>query len=941
MRASRKSQRTLTRWPFVEQLELRALLSTFHVVNVDDSGAGSLRQAILDANANPGADLIDFNIPGDGVHTIEPLTPLPVIWEQLTIDGATQPGFDDNGARLIQLSGAKLSNPANGRGVNFDGVGAGVVRGLAINGFGFGIIVHNSLNVRIEGNYIGVDPNGTSLSPLRLDPSNVVTYGILISGASDNTTVGGSTPDSRNVVSGNNTGISIRSNNSVLGNAVVGNYLGRDKNGTDLVGLAGDGIEVYSSRNRIGAPGAGNLIPGVFIAFGSGNTVQGNSLAGALTLSFGASDNLIGGGAAGARNVMGGRVETINGAHHNKVQGNYIGVDATGSFRTWGSVNIYNGAHDNIIGTDGDGVADETEGNVIGFGVLISGGWDHAADVKDNVVAGNLIGTDATGMVALGPINNSDFAFGVWTWDDTSRTRIGTNGDGVSDDAERNVISGGWSTGVNINGNSDVIAGNYIGVDKTGSSALPNIVGAGVGGRDNRFEGNVVSGNSVRGVAISGIRNQITGNYVGTDATGTATLGNRVGVFLDGGVDVVVGGTSAGARNVISGNMLQGIDALFAGPGTVIQANYIGTDKNGTQPLGNGTDGIRLLRQSSDRTVGMGSDNNPAAANIIAFNGRNGVAVMDLQTFDGPEIDNGPPPTNASQRNSIRGNSIYANGGLGIDLAQTTTDNIGHYFPQFGVTPNDPLDVDAGPNALQNFPELTAASSAATTHVQGDLHSTPNSTFTLDFYANSTVDPSGYGEGERWLGSATVTTDAFGNAPFDVVIAAASSAGEYITSTATDAVGNTSEFSQAVLSVLEVQTVTIDIQPESLNVDSNGTLTVVVFGSVDFDATQVNVSSVRFAGAGVWQSTLTDVNSDGRLDLQLKFRRQDTILDQIYADLLVDDHDADGILDSTHQTAQVAVTGGTLSGVDFSGSDSINLFLSGRSLRNFLTELFR
>jgi hypothetical protein len=100
------------------------------------------------------------------------------------------------------------------------------------------------------------------------------------------------------------------------------------------------------------------------------------------------------------------------------------------------------------------------------------------------------------------------------------------------------------------------------------------------------------------------------------------------------------------------------------------------------------------------------------------------------------------------------------------------------------------------------------------------------------------------------------------------------------------------------------------------------------------------VASVRFAHAGAWQSSLVDANEDGRLDLQLKFSRQDTILDQIYADLLTDDHDADGILDSTHQIAQVDVTGQTLDDVLFTGSDSINLFLSGRSLRSLLDDLF-
>jgi hypothetical protein len=120
----------------------------------------------------------------------------------------------------------------------------------------------------------------------------------------------------------------------------------------------------------------------------------------------------------------------------------------------------------------------------------------------------------------------------------------------------------------------------------------------------------------------------------------------------------------------------------------------------------------------------------------------------------------------------------------------------------------------------------------------------------------------------------------------------------------------------------------------------SGLLSVLIFGATDFDAAQVNAASVRLAGAAATQWTLVDANQDGKLDLQLKFRRQDTILDQIYASLLIDDHDADGVLDSTRQTAEVTVTDQTLDDVLFSGSDSINLFLSGRSLRNLLANLF-
>jgi hypothetical protein len=170
------------------------------------------------------------------------------------------------------------------------------------------------------------------------------------------------------------------------------------------------------------------------------------------------------------------------------------------------------------------------------------------------------------------------------------------------------------------------------------------------------------------------------------------------------------------------------------------------------------------------------------AGNLIAYNLGEGVAVIG----DG------------ATGNTIRGNSIHSNGRLGIDLGFD------------GVTPNDdgnptavppiPPDLDAGPNELQNTPVLTSAIFGSTTRVAGQLRSTPNSTFRIDFYANTAADPSGFGEGERWLGTITVKTsdDEFGTAGFSTEVADAV-VGEFITATATNAAGSTSEFSSALV----------------------------------------------------------------------------------------------------------------------------------------------
>jgi hypothetical protein len=141
----------------------------------------------------------------------------------------------------------------------------------------------------------------------------------------------------------------------------------------------------------------------------------------------------------------------------------------------------------------------------------------------------------------------------------------------------------------------------------------------------------------------------------------------------------------------------------------------------------------------------------------------------------------------ADTETCIQGNSIYSNGGLGIDLGGN------------GLTLNDLGDADTGPNNYQNFPVLVAVLGGYTTRIQGNLNSAPNTTFTLDFYANSAPDPSGYGEGERYLGSGTATTDGNGNLTFDIPLAARTRRGQVVTATATDPEGNTSEFSMGIV----------------------------------------------------------------------------------------------------------------------------------------------
>jgi hypothetical protein len=581
-------------------MHVAAQAATFTVTNTGDTGSGSLRQAILDATANAGSDTINFNIPGGGIKTITPAGALPAITEAVTIDGYSQPGATANtlavGNDAVILIELDLVNDESLYGLWVSG-GATTIRGLAINRGHQAITLEGTGGSHVEGCFIGTDAGGTQ------DVGNAI--GVYV--GAPNSTIGGTSPAQRNLISGNNSaGIYLFTGNGQL---VQGNYIGTDKNGTAAIG-GGDGFG------------------GVSVAGNAGVT--------------------IGGASAGARNLISGNGST---------------------------------------------------------GILIS-------STAPSMVQGNFIGTNATGVAALG---------------------------------------NGGNGGIHI-ANSD---GNIIG----GSGA-----------------GNVVSGNAPYGILIvSGSSNTVQGNFIGTNAAGTAAIGNGAGVWIEGGShDNLVGGTTAAARNVISGNAGAGvgINVYADNFNNRVQGNFIGTQVNGTSALGNSSVGIGVTSGVNQNIGGTAA----GTGNIIAFNG-SGVIVfggIDVQTTG----------------IAILGNQIHDNVKLGIDLFPGSFGNFGGE-----VTPNDAGDGDTGPNNLQNYPVLTSVSSSAgTTSIAGTFNSVASTTYRLEFFANNPADPSGFGEGQTFIGTTNVTTDASGNASFNVNVPQIA-AGQRVTSTATDPDGNTSEFS--------------------------------------------------------------------------------------------------------------------------------------------------
>ncbi len=369
------------------------------------------------------------------------------------------------------------------------------------------------------------------------------------------------------------------------------------------------------------------------------------------------------------------------------------------------------------------------------------------------IIENNYIGTNLGGTGALG-----NGGGGILLVNTGSFGKIGG-----STASARNVISGNTGPGISIGVNSsNTVSGNYIGTDATGMVSLGN-TGIGITANSNNTiggpgVGNLISGNGSHGVEVQGDGNLIQGNMIGTNAAGTSALangGNGVRVTIDHNT---VGGSTASARNVISGNTLSGVAITNVSlNNNIVQGNFIGTQADGVTALPNLSHGISFTSGATPNTVGgMGS-----AANTIAFNGGAGI-------FD-------PDGTG----NLYEPNQIFSNGGLGIDVGPA------------GVTPNG--------SGYQNFPVLTSANGCSTgTTIAGSL-STPSTTLTVHFFSSAVCDPSRYGEGEGWIGTAVVTTSPNPTTSFTVELPAPVAAGRFITATATQPNGSTSEFSNCVV----------------------------------------------------------------------------------------------------------------------------------------------
>lgn len=565
-------------------------------------------------------------------------------------------------------------------------------------------------------------------------------------------------------------------------------------------------------------------------------------------------NNVVGGTAAAARNVISGgtrgvQISSSIGGSGNRVEGNFIGTDATGSQavpnQQYG-VSLEQ-ATSNVIGGTAAGAGNLISGNGLD-GVRLTG-----SSCTANLVQGNVIGLDHQGQSMLP--NQS----GVTSSDNASGTTIGGTAAGA-----RNLISGNQRDGVSLAGGTHdtLVQGNVIGTDAAGGQDLGNqfngvrcagVTAVNVGGTV-AGAGNLISGNDWTGVAVisgsAGVR--VQGNHIGTDASGTAALGNGTagsasygqGVWVQGSDDVRIGGPEAGAGNLVSGNLTDGVEvsnpsATALTSGIRVDGNRIGVGADGSNPLPNGTHGVSAV--SSLVAVGL------EAPNIVAHNTRSGVVIGSTW-----------------QRIKVRRNQVFANGWLGIDVGGNGS-----------VEQNDPDDTYLNG---QNHPVLASVSGGT---LSGTLQSRPGVTFVVDVYANGECDPSGHGEGRTWLGETTATTDSSGLASFSFGIGGATG---YLTATATHPEGSTSEFSACLAVEPDTTDRGVRITPSSPTVEAgksvalqvevvkqDGTVDTAFSGAVSVSLAAGSTASVGalIGGDGVRRQQTSVAVSQGRGSVSL------------------------------------------------------------------------
>ena len=605
-------------------------VSTGSIANGDDDAINTCDGATIDPDYPYTWFRISIGFSLDRFITV------PITINGYSQTGASEADGEDPAIIKIECNG----NDQEYNGFNVEGGGT-TIKGLAINQYFDGIVLYTEGNNTITGNYLGTDISGT------LELGNTV-FGLAINdsgeaGASSNNVIGGITPALRNIISGNDSGGIDITNSTATNNTVIGNYIGLDVTGENAIanGVAGISIENGANNNTIGGNTAAER-----------NIISGSSQAG-IVIDIGAEDGAVV-------------------AHTNTITGNYIGTDKDGDTavsNTLSNIVITSSSSDNTISNN---VIAASSDAASGDGIRIDG-----TSATGNTITGNYIGTNADSDTGLG-----NARYGIYIFGGASDNTIGG-----TTEATRNIISANGNSGIFITGTNttgNVVSGNYIGTNVAGTNAMANAAQGiliSAEASDNTIGGtatgalNVISGNTNNGIRIqeaSTTGNTIAGNYIGLDSTGGTALPNSHGgiLIVNAASDNVIGGTTASARNFISGNTLNGIVIQDGNTtGNTVVGNYIGLNVDGNTDRGNGEEGILIQNLATTNYIGVTSGGT-VAGNVISGNGAEGIQISDAGT-DSHVVKGNYIGLNAA------GTGAVANDSHGIEIVSSDSNTIG------------------------------------------------------------------------------------------------------------------------------------------------------------------------------------------------------------------------------------------------------------------------
>lgn len=477
-----------------------------------------------------------------------------------------------------------------------------------------------------------------------------------------------------------------------------------------------------------------------------------------------------------------------NGSDSNTVSGNFIGVNinATVPISNVHGISI-DGSSTNTIG-GANHTANNYQDNVISGNEIVGLRIVGNGPATGNKIIGNRIGNEPTESVDVSNLGDGIEIF------DANANIIGTANAG-----EPNTITGNVLDGIVLsNAMTNTITSNFIGTNSAGTGTILagvstdvrnsdngiSIITGGGASTANIIRGNVISFNGEIGISISGdanTGNEIRGNFIGTDINGTIPLGNNNdGIELDGASAASMS-TIIGGTTAADRNVIGANNtgiSLTSSHGNTIQGNYIGVGANGTTALANSSGGITVIDSNSNLIGSTGTTPNACD---------NGCNIIAQNSGDGVFVS--APGGVASHFNRINGNSIFSNTAKGIELFVST------------VTGNDG----------QPAPTLTLAASGSTT-IEGTFTGTAATTYRLEFFYNTVPSPgcdgSGFGEGKTFIGSQNVIGTGAAT-PFSFFTAGVTvPVGSAVTGTATNSNNNTSEFSNCVFAVAATPTPT-------------------------------------------------------------------------------------------------------------------------------------